>query len=160
MLFVHDLERQAGLTYQLADQDIARRLAEALPDRVPVLHVWNKCDTQLASLELQAADAGAVQISAKTGAGLDALRRRLLAAAGWQADAGAQFSARQRHVQVLARVEQHLAQAQAQLAQAAQALDLLAEELRLAHNALGEITGAFTADDLLGVIFSSFCIGK
>jgi len=53
-----------------------------------------------------------------------------------------------------------LAQAQAQLAQAAQALDLLAEELRLAHNALGEITGAFSADDLLGVIFSSFCIGK
>jgi tRNA modification GTPase len=63
-------------------------------------------------------------------------------------------------VQALGRVDVHLAQADAQLAQAAQALDLLAEELRLAHNALGEITGAFTADDLLGVIFSSFCIGK
>jgi tRNA modification GTPase len=63
-------------------------------------------------------------------------------------------------VQALGRVDSHLAQAGAQLAQAAQALDLLAEELRLAHNALGEITGAFTADDLLGVIFSSFCIGK
>jgi tRNA modification GTPase len=60
----------------------------------------------------------------------------------------------------LGRVDGHLAQADAQLAQAAQALDLLAEELRLAHKALGEITGAFTADDLLGVIFSSFCIGK
>jgi tRNA modification GTPase len=57
-------------------------------------------------------------------------------------------------------VDVHLAQAEARLAQAAQALDLLAEELRLAHHALGEITGAFTADDLLGVIFSSFCIGK
>ena len=63
-------------------------------------------------------------------------------------------------MQALGRVDGHLAQADAQLAQAAQALDLLAEELRLAHNALGEITGAFTADDLLGVIFSSFCIGK
>jgi tRNA modification GTPase len=63
-------------------------------------------------------------------------------------------------VQALGRVDSHLARADAQLAQAAQALDLLAEELRLAHNALGEITGAFTADDLLGVIFSSFCIGK
>jgi tRNA modification GTPase len=86
--------------------------------------------------------------------------QRLLLAVGWQADTGARFSARQRHVQALGRVDGHLAQADAQLAQAAQALDLLAEELRLAHNALGEITGAFTADDLLGVIFSSFCIGK
>jgi tRNA modification GTPase len=60
----------------------------------------------------------------------------------------------------LGRVDAHLVQAEVQLAQAARALDLLAEELRLAHNALGEITGAFTADDLLGVIFSSFCIGK
>ena len=160
VLFVHDLERQASLAYQQADQDIAQRLAAALPARVPVLHVWNKSDAQSTPPDLQTVDARTVLISAKTGAGLDALRQQLLAAAGWQADAGARFSARQRHVQALGRVDLHLAQAQAQLAQAAQALDLLAEELRLAHNALGEITGAFSADDLLGVIFSSFCIGK
>ncbi len=160
LLFVHDLERHASLAYQQADQDIAQRLAAALPARVPVLHVWNKSDAQSAVPDGPPRDANILQISAKTGAGLDALRKQLLAAAGWQADAGARFSARQRHVQALGRVDLHLAQAQAQLAQAAQALDLLAEELRLAHKALGEITGAFSADDLLGVIFSSFCIGK
>jgi tRNA modification GTPase len=70
------------------------------------------------------------------------------------------FIARERHVQALRRVDAHLMEAAALLARAAQALDLLAEELRLAHNALGEITGAFSADDLLGEIFSRFCIGK
>ena len=125
-----------------------------------MLHVWNKCDALSATPATLVSDASTVLLSAKTGAGLDDLRQRLLLAVGWQPDTGARFSARQRHVQALGRVDGHLAQADAQLAQAAQALDLLAEELRLAHNALGEITGAFTADDLLGVIFSSFCIGK
>ena len=68
--------------------------------------------------------------------------------------------ARQRHLQALERVAAHLGEAQAQLAAPAPLLDLLAEELRLAQNALSEITGAFGADDLLGVIFSRFCIGK
>ena len=68
--------------------------------------------------------------------------------------------ARERHVRALDQVNDHLEAAQAHLAQQAQALDLLAEELRLAQHALGCITGEFTADDLLGVIFSSFCIGK
>jgi tRNA modification GTPase len=69
------------------------------------------------------------------------------------------YIARERHVQALRRVDEHLAEARAHLAHA-QALELLAEELRLAQNALNEITGEFTSDDLLGVIFSSFCIGK
>jgi tRNA modification GTPase len=68
--------------------------------------------------------------------------------------------ARERHVQALHRVASHLAQADDCLRVAAEALDLLAEELRLAQQALGDITGEFTADDLLGVIFSRFCIGK
>ena len=160
VLFVHDLERQALPAYQQADREISEQLTQALSARVPVLHVWNKCDALSATPPTPAPDASTVLLSAKTGAGLDDLRQRLLLAVGWQADTGARFSARQRHVQALGRVDGHLAQADAQLAQAAQALDLLAEELRLAHNALGEITGAFTADDLLGVIFSSFCIGK
>ena len=70
------------------------------------------------------------------------------------------FIARERHVQALARTAEHLALARAIAEQRDAALDLLAEELRLAHDALGEITGAFSADELLGVIFSSFCIGK
>jgi tRNA modification GTPase len=68
--------------------------------------------------------------------------------------------ARERHLQALHRVQAHLQQAAELLQQQAQALDLLAEELRLAQNALAEITGQFSADDLLGVIFSKFCIGK
>jgi len=70
------------------------------------------------------------------------------------------YMARERHLQALHRVQDHLKQATTLLQQQAQALDLLAEELRLAQNALGEITGQFSADDLLGVIFSKFCIGK
>jgi tRNA modification GTPase len=99
-------------------------------------------------------------LSAKTGAGLDTLRRKLLEVAGWQASPEGVFIARARHVQALQRVEGHVNSAVAHLAAQAQLLDLLAEELRLAQNALNEITGAFSADDLLGVIFSSFCIGK
>jgi tRNA modification GTPase len=88
------------------------------------------------------------------------LRKTLLEAAGWQAAPEGVYIARERHVQALRRVEEHLLQAAAHLAAEAQALDLLAEELRLAQNALNEITGEFTTEDLLGVIFSSFCIGK
>ena len=99
-------------------------------------------------------------LSAKTGAGLDALRRRLLDVAGWQSAPEGVYIARERHVQALRRVAVHLLEASDHLAASARSLDLLAEELRLAQNALSEITGEFTSDDLLGVIFSKFCIGK
>ena len=114
----------------------------------------------LASRGTLAPTAVPLRLSAKTGHGLDALRQRLLDVAGWQSGAQGVYMARERHLHALKRVQQHLAQASLQLSQAAQALDLLAEELRLAQNAVNEITGAFTSDDLLGVIFSSFCIGK
>jgi tRNA modification GTPase len=90
---------------------------------------------------------------------VDALRQQLLQLAGWQPAAEGVYIARERHVQALRRVDTHLLQAAAQMA-SAQALELLAEELRLAQNALNEITGEFSSDDLLGVIFASFCIGK
>jgi tRNA modification GTPase len=99
-------------------------------------------------------------VSARTGAGLDALRRALLERAGWHASPEGVFIARARHVQALRRTRDHLQRALAQAAAPDPALDLLAEDLRLAHDALGEITGAFSADDLLGEIFSRFCIGK
>ena len=99
-------------------------------------------------------------LSARTGDGVEALRRKLLELAGWHAQPEGVFIARTRHVQALRRTGEHLQRAEALAARADAALDLLAEELRLAHDALGEITGAFTPDDLLGEIFSRFCIGK
>jgi tRNA modification GTPase len=99
-------------------------------------------------------------VSAQTGRGLQALREALLTRAGWQALPEGVALARTRHLQALQRSAAHLAQAQAQMQPREPALDLLAEELRCAHHALGEITGQVSADDLLGVIFSSFCIGK
>ena len=96
----------------------------------------------------------------RTQAGLAELRTRLLQLAGWHATPDGVFIARERHVQALAAAAAHLAEAAALAALSDAALDLLAEELRLAHNALGAITGAFSADDLLGEIFGRFCIGK
>src|SRR5690606_31139668 len=153
VLFLHDLTRWGEPRYRYADANIAR----GLPAGVPVLHVWNKLDQ--AGEAPQGPDD--IALSAKHGTGLDALRQRLLQLAGWQpGGGGGLFMARERHLQLLVRVGDHLELADAHLAQAAGQLDLLAEELRLAQSALGEITGEFTADDLLGVIFSRFCIGK
>jgi tRNA modification GTPase len=157
VLFLHDLTRCSTAHYQADDAAIARAMAERLPPSVPVIDIWNKSDCLNP-------DAGPPQsgvlLSARTGAGLETLRQRLLAVAGWQAASEGVYIARQRHVQALQRVEEHIDSAAAQLDARGPALDLVAEELRLAQNALSEITGAFTSDELLGVIFSNFCIGK
>jgi tRNA modification GTPase len=155
VIFLHDLTRCDAIDYKAADAVIAGAITEKLSAKVPVIDVWNKADAVDAVLPL----AGIV-LSAKTGVGIDALRAQLLSSAGWQASGVGVFIARERHLQALRRVEAHLQEAAMHLGQRAQALDLLAEELRLAQNALGEITGEFTSDDLLGVIFSKFCIGK
>ena len=155
VVFLHDLTRCSAPDYIAADADIADTIAQKLPQKVPVIHVWNKADAQ----PLASSDEGLV-LSAKTGAGLDTLRSRLLEAAGWQPAQGGTFIARQRHLHALKEVADHLAQASDLLANGSNALDLLAEELRLGQNALNRITGEFGADDLLGVIFSKFCIGK
>jgi tRNA modification GTPase len=153
VLFLHDLTRAAQTDYQQADQQIAQALAQRVPARVPVLDIWNKADAASPPSE-------GLSLSARTGHGLQLLRQQLLRTVGWQAAPEGVYIARERHVQALRRVQQHLDQAAAHLAARAQSLDLLAEELRLAQNALNEITGAFSSDDLLGVIFSRFCIGK
>lgn len=158
VLFLHDLTRLHAQGYADGDDAIARTLKEKLPTGVPVLDVWNKVDA--AADAARAGAPGELRLSAKTGFGLDVLRHRLLEVAGWQPAAEGVYIARERHVQALRRVDTHLVQAAAQLAAQAQALELLAEELRLAQNALNEITGEFSSDDLLGVIFASFCIGK
>jgi tRNA modification GTPase len=155
VLFLHDLTRMNATDYIADDALIAGALAQKLPSSVTIIDLWNKADVSVVA----PADA-ALSLSAKTGAGLDALRRRLLEVAGWQSVPEGVYLARARHVQALRRVADHLAQAHTHLAANAHYLDLLAEELRLAQNALNEITGEFTSDDLLGVIFSKFCIGK
>jgi tRNA modification GTPase len=138
--------------------DMDQRIAEHLPRGVPLVRVFNKVD--LVGGEARAEGLEAVWLSAKTGAGIDGLRRVLLELAGWQGAGEAQFIARERHLQALRAAATHVGAAQANAQQRAQALELFAEELRLAQEALAEITGEFTADDLLGVIFGRFCIGK
>jgi len=155
VLFLHDLTRVDHADYQAADAEVAATLQHKLPAGVPVMDVWNKADAAVS-----APAHNGITLSAKTGAGLDTLRKALLDAAGWQPASGGTFIARERHIQALRRVDHHCMQAAAHLASQAQALDLLAEELRLAQNALSDITGEFSSDDLLGVIFSQFCIGK
>jgi tRNA modification GTPase len=155
VLFLHDLTHADQSDYQASDATISAALLQKLPRGVPVLDVWNKADAVTAAVRQ-----GGITLSAKTGAGLDALRQSLLQAAGWQAPAGGSFIARERHLQALRHVDAHCQEAASHLASRAQALDLLAEELRLAQTALSDITGEFSSDDLLGVIFSQFCIGK
>ncbi|HWT20060.1 MAG TPA: tRNA modification GTPase, partial [Variovorax sp.] len=158
VLFLHDLTRAGQPDYAAADAEILRGLQQKLPASVPVLDVWNKQDA--APMPDTVGAAQGIALSAKTGLGIEALREQLLAMAGWQSVPEGVYLARARHVQALGQVEVHLALAGGHLAAQAQLLDLLAEELRLAQNALNEITGEFGADDLLGVIFSRFCIGK
>ena len=157
LLLLHDLTRVAAPDYAAEDRAIRAAIAEKLPPSVPVIHLWNKQDAAPGA----AVPEGDIALSARTGDGLDALRQRLLQVVGWQAGAGdGVFIARQRHLQALAAADAHLEAASAQLAGAVPLLELLAEELRLAQRALSEITGEFSADDLLGVIFARFCIGK
>ena len=160
VLFLHDLARRDAMDYRAADAVIESTLAEKLPSSVPVIDVWNKVDCVPGAAQPASAGRAAVHLSARTGEGLDALRRILLEVAGWQSAPEGVYIARARHVQALRTVQQHLEEAAAQLDALGPALALLAEELRLAQNALSSITGEFSSDDLLGVIFSSFCIGK
>jgi tRNA modification GTPase len=154
VLFLHDLTRPDDAATQAEIEALGARLAAA--GSASVLHVFNKRDLAPDA----AIPEGGLTLSARTGEGLDALRDALLAHAGAAQMPEGVFIARTRHVQALDRTAAHLEQAAALADQGDAALDLFAEELRLAHDALGEITGRFTADDLLGEIFGRFCIGK
>jgi tRNA modification GTPase len=151
VIFLHDLTRLDDPHHRAADETIAARL----PAGVPVLQVFNKCDLASAALP-----PGGIALSARTGAGLDTLRQALLRQAGWQPATEGLLIARARHVEALRRTREHLGRAREHAARRDAALDLLAEDLRLAHHALSEITGEFSSEDLLGEIFGRFCIGK
>lgn len=153
VLFLHDLARRETREYQEAERRISQELAQRLPGNIQVVDVWNKSDVVAPKPE-------ELSMSAKTGEGLAELRQRLLKTVGWQAAPEGLYIARERHVQALRRVQAGVEKARQLLDHKAQYLDLMAEELRMAQSGLNEITGEFSADDLLGVIFSKFCIGK
>ena len=147
VIFVEDSEAEA-----VRDAELLARL----PASVPVARVVNKIDRSGASPGMQRSASGPLfHISALTGAGLEAVEAWLLEVAGWRPEGEGLFMARQRHVDALARAAAHLARAAD-----VSAFEIKAEELRLAQAALGEITGLVSADQLLGEIFSRFCIGK
>ncbi|MCA3179542.1 MAG: tRNA uridine-5-carboxymethylaminomethyl(34) synthesis GTPase MnmE [Burkholderiaceae bacterium] len=140
-----------------ARADLDAGIAARLPRDKPILRVWNKID--LAGLAPRATD-DAVWLSAKDGRGIELLRAALLRLAGWHGAGEGTFIARERHLEALRAARGHLAAAHAHAQRRDEVLDLFAEELRLAQERLSSITGEFGADDLLGVIFSMFCIGK
>ncbi|MBI1891345.1 MAG: tRNA uridine-5-carboxymethylaminomethyl(34) synthesis GTPase MnmE [Burkholderiales bacterium] len=154
-VILHLLDASRGPTR--ADEGIVERL----PENVPVIRVWNKIDL---SGHKPAADvmpdATHVYLSAAERTGIDLLRAELLRIAGWQQTGESVYLARERHLIALKMARSHLNAAAEHAASNDQALDLFAEELRLAQERLNSITGEFSSDDLLGVIFSRFCIGK
>ena len=150
----------AGAGADTGDAPVWTAELEQLPPGVPVTLVFNKID--LAGIPPQLDADGVpprVYLSALTGAGLPLLRAHLKAAAGYQDIESGAFAARRRHLDALDRARRHVQNA-ADILQSTRAFELFAEDLRLAQRALGEITGEFTSEDLLGEIFSSFCIGK
>jgi tRNA modification GTPase TrmE len=149
ILHLHDARQPSGAL----DTEIAARR----PGKAPVLTVYNKIDLLPADARLPE---GVLGISAREGTGLDVLRAELLRIAGWNPGGESPWLARERHMVALEDARAHLREAAVHAAQDDRVLDLFAEELRLAHEALCRITGEFSSDDLLGEIFSSFCIGK
>ncbi len=131
-----------------------------LPHRLPITVVRNKADITGETLGMTEVNGHSlIRLSARTGEGIDLLRDHLKQSMGFTSNMEGGFLARRRHLQALEQAAQHLVEGKEQLV-SAYAGELLAEELRLAQQALSEITGEFTSDDLLGRIFSSFCIGK
>jgi tRNA modification GTPase len=146
-------------TYTQDTHTQTKSIESKLPASIPVVSILNKIDAAPVGFNQSFAQ---LAISAKTGQGIDPLKTELLRLAGWQSNQGGEgvYIARERHIQALnaAQAQLDIAQDCAQMGD--QSLDLFAEALRIAQQCLGEITGEFTSDDLLGVIFGQFCIGK
>ncbi len=154
-VILHILDASRGPTR--ADEEILGRL----PNQIPLLRIWNKIDLSGHMPTIDQQDDGAhIYLSAAERTGMELLRKELLRITGWQQTGESIYLARERHLIALRAAQGHLQTAAELAAQRDSALDLFAEELRLAQERLNSITGTFTSDDLLGVIFSSFCIGK
>jgi tRNA modification GTPase len=147
-----ELER-ADVVVLVHEAGALNRIGAAITSEAPRIEVYNKIDLHP---DFQP-PAGAIAVSARTGQGLADLQAAILRAAGWSTTAGESvFLARERHLRALEEARSHLVNAAAELGR----WELFAEELRIAHESLTGITGAFTSDDLLGEIFGRFCIGK
>jgi tRNA modification GTPase len=143
------------VTRGMADAD--RAILAKLSENVKKIFIFNKIDISGESPSARELEGRVeIRVSAKSGAGLELLRTIILKAVGWRPAEETQFMARERHLRALQQADAALARAAGQ----AKAIELFAEELRLAQQALGEIAGEFSTDDLLGEIFSRFCIGK
>ncbi len=162
MARTHQTLRRADLILLLLDAsqgmtELDKAMLAGLPVDIPRLLVFNKADLLGGNVPaIPEVHEPFVFVSAKTGEGMEELLGMLLKAVGWRDQESGSFMARERHLRALAAAQTHLSQAHVVLSSA----ELFAEELRLAQRALNEITGEFTPDDLLGEIFSRFCIGK
>lgn len=135
-------------------------LLQGIPSKAPLIIIRNKIDLTNESAEITVQEnKETISLSAKTGIGMDLLRKQIQSHVGFQKNQDGAFSARRRHLDALRRAKEFLLTGQIQL-KINRAGELLAEDLRQAQQALSEITGEFTTDDLLGRIFASFCIGK
>jgi tRNA modification GTPase len=155
ILHLLDASEQQGLSD--IDQSLLTKIKTKLSSSVPVQIVWNKIDqakVRPATLNNE------LLVSAKSGEGLDLLKAELLRVAGWQPEAEGGILARKRHLEALAEAEKFINSALLQLNNGSSFIELAAEDMRLAQDALSKITGEFLPDDLLGKIFSTFCIGK
>jgi tRNA modification GTPase len=156
-LVLHLMDLTQGSQISSEDQDLIKRIRLKTSKNVPIKIVWNKLDQsskQNVDLENQ------LFVSAKTGQGLERLKSELLKVAGWQPESEGGILARKRHVEALLNAEHHVKNALVLLKSQSSSIELAAEEMRLAQDELSTITGQFLPDDLLGKIFSTFCIGK
>ncbi|SMC75580.1 tRNA uridine-5-carboxymethylaminomethyl(34) synthesis GTPase MnmE [Polynucleobacter kasalickyi] len=154
IIHVKDATQQNFETSQDLQLQIEAKLLE-VQKSIPIIEVWNKID-----LCEESSDLTGIKISAKLGSGVDELKVSILNHLGWEDQVENIYIARTRHLDAIKKAKIHLIEAGKYLSQGNSALELFAEELRLSQDYLGEITGKLLADDLLGKIFSSFCIGK
>lgn len=156
-LVLHLMDLTQGSQISTEEQDLIQRIKLKTSKNVPIKIVWNKLDQatkQKTDFEDQ------LFVSAKTGQGLEQLKNELLKVAGWQPESEGGILARKRHVEALLNAEQLIKNALVLLKSQTSSVELAAEEMRLAQDELSTITGQFLPDDLLGKIFSTFCIGK
>lgn len=160
IIFMRDL----STTQSGEDGGLEEKVKARANKKAHIIEVFNKLDlvdSQKRQLGKSTSEKNTIHISAKTGEGIDALKERILSLAGWQANlAAGVFTARDRHLSAIAEAKESLLKAQAHGLNGNHSLDLFAEELRLSQDALGQITGKLLPDELLGKIFSEFCIGK
>lgn len=138
--------------------DLRPQILKALPARCPILELINKAD--LLDLAKISRNENTLLISAKTGYGIEDLKQKLLELIGWNGSHEGSIVARRRHLECIERAAEHIERSEQFAANGNNSLELFAEELSLAQNHLGQITGKLLPDDLLGKIFSQFCIGK